>query len=152
VFDPGSNDVQKKDVTVAVGEMLVVTKEMHTAPPVVVPIVQPPAQRPQLAHPFSPAWIAVAGTATIASALVPYFAYSHANDLFDRYSPPHAATATEQSDYSSARTLAYWSWAVPGLLAATTVTIAVVYFAKTKTILVPVVTDQQAGMSLGGVF
>lgn len=151
VFDPGSNDVQKKDVSVAVGEIVEVTKD---AAPVVAPPPPPPAitTRPQTVHPFSPVWIVLAGGATLASTLVPYFSYSYAADLHDRYSPPHAATPSEQSDYSTARTWAYASWGAPILLGLTTATLATVYFAKTKTILVPVVTDRQAGVSLGGAF
>ncbi len=150
VFDPGSNDMQRKEVSVANGEEIQVTKDSPAAPPPPPPL--PVVTRPETTHPFSPAWIFVAGGATLASGVIPYLTYSHANDLRDRFSPPHAATASEQSDYSSARALAYGSWALPIALGLFTTALATVYFAKTKTVWVPVLTEKQAGFSIVGAF
>ena len=150
VFDPGSDDMQKRDVTVANGEEVQVTMDTPAAPP---PLPPPPsANRLETTHPFTSAWIVFAGGATLASSVLPYLAYSHSNDLRARYSPPHAATTSEQSDYSLSRSLAYASWAAPIALGLFTAALATVYFAKTKTVWVPVLTEKQAGFSIVGAF
>ena len=86
--------------------------------------------------PFSPAWLYVAGGATVLSTLAPIITYSNAYAIRDDYEAANDAGRSNASELSSqydrATSTAYVTLAIPIVFAAVTAGLAVWYFTGTK--------------------
>lgn len=151
VFDPGSNEVQQRQVAVEAGELVVVTPlaKPRTDPAPIRVLV--PA-RTEVHRPFSATWVFLVGGAALLSTALPIGAYVNANDLHARYSPPHVATPAEQRQYDDARSLAYASISAPAALLVATGVLVGWFFAATRVSVVAAPSEKGAGLSLLGAF
>ncbi len=94
-----------------------------------LPAVESRAPEPAPRPPISPAWLFVAGGATVASFALPIYFYTHALSVRGDYG--NAADADKPGfarDYDDTRSLAYKSWVVPAVLGATTGALTAYYF------------------------
>lgn len=127
VFAPGTDSETIRTVNLQAGEVAeaepppAAPLPTVTPPPVVTPPPRtPPAPPPghHTVHPFSPAFLVVAGGATLVSSIVPILTYKNAReDRTDALAPAvkdnQNAYATATDKYDSARTTAYATLAVP---------------------------------------
>jgi hypothetical protein len=129
VFAPGTASETVRTVNLQAGEVAE-AEPPPPAPAPTPPITPPPAMTPTTGpktdatpapghhteHPFSPAFLVVAGGATLVSSLVPILTYKNARgDRNDALAVQNDKTAyaTAMDQYNSARTTAYATLAVP---------------------------------------
>ena len=161
----GTESPEKREITTAAGEIVVVTPlppaevvEVASPPAPVASAPLPPPLRleKRTEHPFSPAVLYVAGGVTLASVLVPVITRASAISYQKSHSissdpGTEVANASTRSDYTSASTAYYATLAVPITLAALTGGLVAWYFVGTKERSVPVFAagPTRGGASLG---
>lgn len=159
--EPGSHVVrfaragEKDDVrelVVKAGEVAEV--EPRAPEPKAAVVMPPPGPRFETTtvHPIPSSVLWVSGAVTLASILIPVITYSSASALSDEFDVAKAdgnfaEQIRIQGDYNSARSNAYASLAVPGILGATTVGLVIWYFAgaREKTVQITPSADVRAG-------
>ena len=132
-FLSGSETVQELHVVLDAGEQ----KEVNPPAPPVVELPHSPRLTTvhEVNRPYPVAVLAVGGGVTLASVIVPILAYAHATRLANLYDEPTTTRdnkAQISTNYSSARTAAYATLAVPLSLAAITGGLGAFYFFGTK--------------------
>ncbi len=139
VFMRGGEVAGKREVHVKAGELLeIAAPELPEVPP----RLQVTTTR-EVAHPFPPTLLYVAGAVTLASVIVPILTYSHASSvkrehdaLLDGRGNASGDALVQaralESDYASARTTAYATLAIPAALAVVTGGLVTWYFLGTK--------------------
>jgi tetratricopeptide (TPR) repeat protein len=148
-FEPGAPSARVVTVRVLAGEEAVVT---DPGPPEAPP---PPPRAPTVVvtdRPF-PAWVLYAtGGAAVASVVLPVLTYDRALTLRDRHDA--SADLTERAsladDYSTAKTNAYVSLAIPIALGSATAALAAWYFAGGREREVPKVVAAPTPWVTGG--
>jgi len=125
---PGRHRVaQTRGDTEAVREVECAAGKIVTLPslPPPRPVASPEAQP---APAISATWIYVAAGGTVLSLVLPAYFYTHALSIRADYLEAEDANKAQlATDYDSARSLAYGSWLVPAVLAATTGGLAAYY-------------------------
>ena len=154
MFLNGGETVETTHVVVDAGEEKDVTPP---APPITEP---PPAPRLRMVHeksrPFPAGVLYAGGGVTVAAVIVPIVAYGRATRLSNLYNEPTTTRdnkAQLSTDYSSARTVAYATLAIPLSLAAITGGFTAFYFWGTKErdilLAAPLVVPVPGGMVAG---
>ncbi len=141
VFAPGSASERAMHVEVQAGQIveLALPEKEESAPPKLPST--PLAFRETAKPPFSPNVLWIAGAATLlVGGGVTGAAYGNAIATYDRYHSQTSISSSQVSDYETARTWAYASWAVPAALALGTVVLVVWYATGTKRTKVPIAT------------
>ena len=137
VFFRGNEQLEKRDAQVKAGEVLEIDPPALPEPPAPPPI----HTRHEVTHPFSPVVLYIAGAVTVISVIVPVLAYNHAASIKNQHDAlldPNGGTGqldqarAFESDYSSARTTAYATLAIPLSLAAITGGLTAFYFLGKK--------------------
>jgi hypothetical protein len=146
-FGAGSADAEKHEIVVKAGELVEVAPNPAPPPPPPSPPPAPaasskpetPAAPPPVAatgtvHPFSPAFVYVAGGAAAVSVVVPIVTYSYAWSIVQSYrtAPDTSSKNSAVSQYAGAKTTAYATLAIPIGLAAVTAGLAAWYFVATR--------------------
>jgi hypothetical protein len=156
-WNPGTRGEKQVPVTVPLGELAEVHAPPDEPPEAIVP--PPPPVRYELhrERPYPTAVIYVAGGVAVASVLLPVLLFANAKSIQDDYNAAQQATlaanvrgdrltgsissdhaTTRASDYSSAKTAAYASWAAPAILGLATAGLAGYWLWGTKEARVPV--------------
>jgi hypothetical protein len=159
VFVRGSELVAKREVAVNAGEVIDVDPPALPAPP-----GERLQTRREVAHPFAPAVLYVAGAATLASVVVPVAMYASAlsikrkhDALLDAAGQTNdmATAKGYENDYLTTRTTAYATVAIPASLAAITGGLVAWYFLGKKEhelVVRPVPTQGGLGLGASGRF
>ncbi|HTQ42299.1 MAG TPA: hypothetical protein VMI75_06020 [Polyangiaceae bacterium] len=145
-FAPGTPDAQEKNVDVRAGDLVDVTPPPPAATPAAplppspspAPAAtapappSPPVTRLETEHPFSPVFVYAAGSLTLVAAVVLVPLEAHAWGLHDQYAGEGTISATDRSNFDSARSLAYGAIGATVGLGVVTAALATWYFVGTS--------------------
>lgn len=138
VWRPATPDQTRVEIDAAAGA--VTDLEAPPLPEKPPPIVAPPPVRweTRTERPFPKSVIYVGAGVTALSFVLPAVLYARALDTRDTYEASYPKTPDAQNDYSSQKTVAYASWAIPALLGTATIALAVYWYYGEKTVRTPV--------------
>lgn len=149
-YQPDTDTQQYKSVFVQVGREEVV----HFDPAPSKPRVTPPPARPQIVmrreRPFDKAVLFIAAGATVASVIAPVIFYANATAIKDDFNVETSRSRAKDltAEYNTARTTAYASWAIPGLLGAATIGLSAYWVLESRD--VPAL--ERRSLAIGGAF
>lgn len=138
VWRPATPDHTRIEVGAQAGA--VIDLEAPPLPERPPPVVAPPPVRweTRIEKPFPRSVVFVGAGVTALSFVLPAVLYARALDTRDTYEASPNKTADAQNDYSSQKTVAYASWAIPALLGSATIALAVYWYYGEKTVRTPV--------------
>jgi hypothetical protein len=139
VWRPATSDQTRVDLDAAAGAIV----ELEAPPLLEKPpaVVAPPPVRweTRVEHPFPKSVIYIGAGVTALSFILPAALYAKALDTRDTYeASDNNKSASVQNDYSSQKTAAYASWAIPALLGSATVALALYWYLGEKAVRTPV--------------
>jgi hypothetical protein len=139
VWRPATADQTRVEIAAAAGALLELeAPPLPEKPPPVSPTPPPPVRwETRVEHPFPKSVLYIGAGVTALSFILPAALYAKALDTRDTYEAGQK-TADAQNDYSSQKTAAYASWAIPALIGSATVALAIYWYLGEKTVRTPV--------------